>query len=203
VSVLLARGLRSLRARGRGRARLRIRLSPQPRLRRLGRGLRALAQAQAAYKDRVRVGQGVSKCCRWNPRRPVRILISVSSSSVGVQHAPPRQSPRRNEAGMLCSCLMAWRAVCCSGVHATCARGSRCAGERSPAGRPAPGLRARPPPSPRGAPGPARPAAARPPPPPRRAPRRAPPAPKQGLSDHDGHGTCLDDKLAITLTDSS
>jgi hypothetical protein len=46
-------------------------------------------------------------------------------------------------------------------------------GVHSPAGRPAPGPRARQPPSPRGAPGPARPAAARLPPPPQRAPRRA------------------------------
>jgi len=52
-------------------------------------------------------------------------------------------------------------------------------GVRPPAGCPAPGRRARRPPSPRGAPGPARPAAARLPPPPRRAPRRALGAPGQ------------------------
>ncbi len=57
----------------------------------------------------------------------------------------------------------------------TVKRGPLCLGQgvRSPAGRPAPGPRARRPPSPRGAPGPARQAAARLPPPPQRAPRRA------------------------------
>ncbi len=50
---------------------------------------------------------------------------------------------------------------------------------RAPAGRPAPGPRARRPPSPRGAPGPARPGAAQPPPPTQRATRCALGAPGQ------------------------
>jgi len=66
--------------------------------------------------------------------------------------------------------------MCREGAHE---EACQTAGERAPAGRPAPGLRARRPPSPRGAPGPARPAAARLPPPPQRAPRRELGAPGQ------------------------
>ncbi len=70
---------------------------------------------------------------------------------------------------------------------------------RAPAGRPAPGPRARRPPSPRGAPGPARPAAARLPPRPRRAPPRVLGAPGQRVvvlpAEHARHD---DIHLAIT-----
>jgi len=79
VSALLARGLRTRCARGRSRARLRLRLSAQPRLAGTGSMLARIAAGR----------HGV----------PVRILTIVSSSFISVQHAPPRQSPCRNQAG--------------------------------------------------------------------------------------------------------
>ena len=113
--VRLGRGPVGLSAHGRGAARLSLRLSEQPRVPLLERGIRALAQAQAAMLHSSQADHAVaapwrdalSSAVTGQTRKSTMVLAGCALVS-SVRHAPlSLKSMPGPPAGALCSCLVA------------------------------------------------------------------------------------------------